>query len=329
MYELTTKLPVSMRTVTGSSADPVYNIKAAAAATGLPQATLRAWERRYGVVAPDRTPGGYRLYSESDIALLRWLKARTGEGMTISKALALRHSQETEPRAREPEAEVSATSRLDLSALRLATALSNFDESSADQVLAETFAAYGIEIASERVIAPVVRQIGEHRHDGKASAAAEHFASNYLCRKLELLISAGRHHEGGELIVLGCAPNDWHELELLTINLLLQRRGYDVIYLGQNVPVAQFTDEMRRLAPALVIISATTENSIAGVRAMADAVQAMDAPRPMFGFGGSVFNGNPGLQSQIPGLFMGENAHEALINVGAVLDERRREARRT
>ena len=66
-----------------------------------------------------------------------------------------------------------------------------------------------------------------------------------------------------------------------------------MLYLGQNVPVDQFVEEMRRLSPDLVMISATTESSIPGVIAMAEAVQAMDSPRPVFGFGGGVFNANP------------------------------------
>ena len=68
---------------------PIYNIKAVVEATGLPAATLRAWERRYGALMPSRTESGYRLYSESDIATLRWLKARIGEGLSISQALTL------------------------------------------------------------------------------------------------------------------------------------------------------------------------------------------------------------------------------------------------
>ena len=84
---------------------PIYNIKAVVEATGLPAATLRAWERRYGALSPGRTDSGYRLYSARDIAVLRWLKARVDEGMNISQALQLlTQSRPGEPRrGHEPE----------------------------------------------------------------------------------------------------------------------------------------------------------------------------------------------------------------------------------
>ena len=182
----------------GPDTRPVYNIKAVAEATGLPAATLRAWERRYGALAPGRTEGGYRLYSERDIALLIWLKERIDEGMTISQALALWQYQEVQ--VREPRLAVEARTepRVDLSEIRqsLTTALVDFDEGKADQILAEAFAVHGFETVSERIIVPVMTQIGERWHRGKVSTAAEHFASNYLRRKIEALISASASPAG-------------------------------------------------------------------------------------------------------------------------------------
>src|SRR5579871_4435805 len=66
---------------------PLYNIQAVAAATGVPTITLRSWERRYGVPAPHRDARGYRLYSERDIAVIRWLRERVARGVGISQAV--------------------------------------------------------------------------------------------------------------------------------------------------------------------------------------------------------------------------------------------------
>src|SRR3954471_20745810 len=71
------------------STAPVFNTKAVAYETGVPADTFRAWERRYGVPRPQRTPGGHRLYSERDIAIIRWLRDRTDEGVNISHAVLL------------------------------------------------------------------------------------------------------------------------------------------------------------------------------------------------------------------------------------------------
>src|SRR3989304_5896469 len=83
---------------------PVYTIKTVVQQTGITPATLRDWERRYGVLSPGRSDGGYRLYSERDIARLRWLKSQVDAGVSISSAvvlLELQHQTGQEPE-REP-----------------------------------------------------------------------------------------------------------------------------------------------------------------------------------------------------------------------------------
>jgi MerR family transcriptional regulator, light-induced transcriptional regulator len=304
---------------------PLYNIKAATEATGLPATTLRAWERRYGALSPGRTSSGYRLYSEHDIAILRWLKARVDAGMSISRAIELLSRERERSR---PQAIWWAEEHIDsLPASRqaLLVSLLRFDEARSDEILEQAFAAYGLEGASERIIAPAAVQIGEGWHKGQVSTAAEHFASSYLRRKLESVINAVPRREEGSLIVLGCAPNDWHELGLLLIYLFLLRRGYRVLYLGQNVPLTQFIEEMKRLRPALVMISASTEESVAGLIQIGQAVESMDPPRPLFGFGGASFNRQPELRERVPGFFLGENARQATDNLARLLQTERRE----
>src|SRR5512136_150215 len=75
------------------SDEPIYNAKAVTRQTGVTPATLRAWERRYGILLPDRTAGGHRLYSARDIAAIRWLCEHIEQGLTISRAAALLQHQ--------------------------------------------------------------------------------------------------------------------------------------------------------------------------------------------------------------------------------------------
>ena len=91
MFSQQTKKGVQMQemSIAAYSEDPVYNMKAVTQRTGIPAATLRAWERRYHALAPSRTDGNYRLYSERDIAVLRWLKFQLDAGLSISRAVAL------------------------------------------------------------------------------------------------------------------------------------------------------------------------------------------------------------------------------------------------
>jgi MerR family transcriptional regulator, light-induced transcriptional regulator len=299
---------------------PIYNIKAVVEATGLPAATLRAWERRYRALAPSRTESGYRLYSDSDVATLHWLKARIGEGLSISQALTLlnRSHMSVEPL---PAVDRQAGSPHGMIGDRdaLLSALLGFDENHANHVIEEAFAVYGLEPVAEYIITPVMIHLGDLWHHGRASTTAEHFASNYLRRKLDAIINAAPKPDRGRLIVLGCAPEDWHELGLQLLHLMLRRRGLNSIYLGQNVPVAQFVEEMARLRPVIVIIAATIVETVPGLAALGEAVATMAPPRPIFTYGGRIFNVRPELRDAIPGIFLGESARAAADYVNALV----------
>jgi MerR family transcriptional regulator, light-induced transcriptional regulator len=301
---------------------PIFNIKAVVEATGLPAATLRAWERRYGALSPGRTESGYRLYSARDIAVLRWLKARVDEGMNISQAIQLlmqARPGERGTRSDTPRPEPGNGPREIREALL--AALLRYDESQADRLLEEAFAIYGLETITESVLAPAMAQLGDMWHEGRASTATEHFASNYLRRKIDSIINAAPQSTVGPLIILGCAPGDWHELGLLLIYLMLRRRSINTIYLGQNVPLEQFVEELERLKPALVIMSATTAETVPGLIEIGSAVQQMPAPRPLFAFGGRIFNVQPELRTRVPGVFLGESARSAVNHISSLISE--------
>ena len=92
------------------SDNPIFNTKAVVQQTGIPGPTLRAWERRYDILSPERANNDYRLYSERDIATIRWLKERVDEGMAIKQAIALfRHMKEEHQRLQEERKSIGAT----------------------------------------------------------------------------------------------------------------------------------------------------------------------------------------------------------------------------
>lgn len=300
---------------------PIYNIKAVSEATGLPAATLRAWERRYGALSPGRTASGYRLYSSRDIVILKWLKARVDEGMSISQAIHLMTLQR--PHETASAADVVHHSK-PLQAPResrdaLLSALIRYDEGLADRVLEEAFAVYGVELVAESLLAPAMVRMGDMWHAGRVSTSTEHFASNYLRRKLDSIVNAVPRSANGPLVVLGCAPDDWHELGLLLIHLMLRRRHVNTLYLGQNVPADQFVEEMTQLKPALIVMAATTAESAAGMAEIAQAIRDMPRPQPVFAFGGRIFNVDPALRARIPGVFLGETAREGVEHIMTLL----------
>lgn len=311
---------------------PLYNIKAVEQATGLSSATLRAWERRYGVCAPQRSDSGYRLYSDRDIALLRWLKRRIDEGITISQAVAML----TLRAAPAPTENGNGTYRVPADNLqehpsqadlrrRLTRALLDFDEQNADTLLSESFALHGVETSCERVIAPVLVDLGERWHRGEISVVAEHYATHYLRRKLDGLVNLTPTHSESPTIVMGCAPGDWHEIGLVLLSFYLRRHGYHVIYLGQNVPLEHLVTELARLHPVLLIMSAATAETAHNLAEVARTVATLPEPRPEFGYGGRAFNKQPELRAMVAGQFLGESAVDAIERVRTLVHQASRQ----
>lgn len=307
---------------------PLYNIKAVEQATGLSSATLRAWERRYGVCAPQRSESGYRLYSDRDIALLRWLKRRIDEGITISQAVAML----TLRAAPAPAENGNGAYRVPADTLqehpsqadlrrRLTRSLLDFDEQTADALLSESYALHGVETSCERIIAPVLVDLGERWHRGEISVVSEHYATHYLRRKLDGLVNLTPIHSDSPTIVMGCAPGDWHEIGLVLLSFYLRRHGYHVLYLGQNVPLEHLVAELTRLHPVLLIMSAATPETAHNLAEVAHVVAALPEPRPQFGFGGRAFNKHPELRAEVEGHFLGESAIDAVERIRTLVHQ--------
>jgi methanogenic corrinoid protein MtbC1 len=305
---------------------PVYTIKTVVQMTDISPATLRAWERRYNVPSPGRSDGGYRLYSEHDIATLLWLKTQVDAGVAISRAVALldRFHEAGEspelamsldglPGQPAPSAPVNPVRSQQAISQELLAALLAFGEADAEHILNEAFALYPVEIVSEEIIAPVLAEIGERWHAGKVTIVQEHFATAFLRRRLTALFHAYDQPEGGPLAITGSAPSEWHDIGILLVSLDLRRHGWRVIYLGQNVPAEHLIAEIGRLQPDIVCLSATTrENALGGLRQVADAIEAMPRPRPRLLIGGRAFNVEPELAAHFPGAYLGATARETV-----------------
>lgn len=297
------------------SSAPVFNTKAVALETSVPPDTFRAWERRYGVPRPQRTQGGHRLYSERDIAVIRWLRDRTGEGMNISHAVMLLNSAiDDEPVL----PDINASRGYDQMVQELSIALISFDAGTADRILSEAFSLHPFEQVLLELIQPVLVDVGERWHRGEINVASEHFATEFMRRKLASLINIFESVATRETIVVGCAPGELHDIGILFASLFLVRRGWKVIYLGARVPMSDLLDTIDTIRPDMVCLSATTVDSAAALLDVADKVTAQ-YPLVRFGYGGRVFNLNPELRERMPGHFLGYDARELVEKVTTLL----------
>jgi MerR family transcriptional regulator, light-induced transcriptional regulator len=298
------------------SRSPIFNTKAVARETGVPADTFRAWERRYGIPHPQRTPGGHRLYSERDMAIIRWLRERTEEGMNISHAVMLLTNTLDMPPA--PPIDREAARPIERIAEDVVLALTHFDLQRAELLIGEAFAIYPFEQVLLGLIQPAMVEIGERWHRGEINVAAEHFATQFVRRKLAGLLNIFENSAQRATIVVGCGPGELHDLGILLIALFLVRRGWHVVYLGPQLPLADLIETIGVVKPGLVCLSASTaETAVELVTVARGMLQAF--PQVHFGYGGRVFNSNPELRRAMPGTFLGHNAREVVETIETLL----------
>jgi DNA-binding transcriptional MerR regulator len=299
---------------------PVFTIKTVVQETGIAPATLRAWERRYGVLSPGRSEGGYRLYSERDIATLRWLRNQVESGVSISRAVALleiRHRAGEEPeleigRSVLPVAPAENVRGTETIVAELVDALTLFQEPHAEAVLGEAFALYPVDVVAEEIITPTLIEIGERWHRGEASIVQEHFATAFLRRRLTALFHAYPQPLAGPMAITGSGPSEWHDVGILLVSLNLRRHGWRVIYLGQNVPADHLLREVRKLRPDMVCLSAATSESAKALGEVYALVAELPEPKPRLVFGGRAFNVHPELREHFDGVQILATARDLL-----------------
>ncbi len=297
---------------------PQHTIKTVCAQTGIRAVTLRAWERRYHVLQPKRTSGNYRLYSERDVAILRWLKSRVDGGLAISRAAIdldemRRDRSWPQPIATMPQPEsggrATAAPPAEYSQ-RLYGALVALDEGKAGAILTEATALFDLGAVCLDIIQPCLVAIGEAWYRGELRIATEHFASQYLRGRLIGLFQSLPLRPRAPRILVGCAPGEFHEIGSLMLALFLRRDGYRVDFLGADVHIGDLFEFARVERPALICLSANSEDTARGLRTMQARLAGM-RPRPRFGFGGAIFNTDAALRKSMPGIFLGHNADTA------------------
>ncbi|MBN1148629.1 MAG: MerR family transcriptional regulator [Anaerolineales bacterium] len=306
------------------SGEPLYNIGVVARMTGVSMATLRAWERRYNFPDSQRTAGGHRLYSETDVMHLRWVKGRIDEGMQTAQAInALRHQEQVgnltlvEHLPEPPEARAGKPApHLGVFEAQLRQALMARDLVKADSSLGEALALSSPEDLILDVIGPALAHIGEAWKNDEINVATEHLATNYLRQRLLMWMVSGPPPRPVSPIVLACAPNEWHEGSLLALGALLRRRRWPVAYLGQAVPLPDLAGFVRDLNPSMVVLIAMTEATAAELAEWPNWLpEAAQTGKPVVGYGGRVFVVQPAWRLRVPGAYLGDGLREGLAQI--------------
>lgn len=235
----------------------LFPIRTVASLTGVNPITLRAWERRHGLIEPKRTDSGRRLYTQRDIDLIHKVLTLLDEGIPIGRvkeALAAR------PGARTP----AAADRWHAERARMVAAIARFDEDTLDDLYNDALAHHAIDIVTRRLIVPLLEELGRRWQDREGSVAEEHFFGVFLRNKL----GARFHHQGrrasGPRVLAACMPGEQHEIGLLLFGLAAQDHGLKPILLGADMPLAELPASARRARAEAIVLSSTIEEALEG-----------------------------------------------------------------
>lgn len=300
---------------------PLYNLNAVLREVNVTPDVLRAWERRYQLPVPQRTGGGHRLYSDYDIEIIKWLKARQVEGLSISHAVNLWHEISA---IRDPLEDLHESSALPAGLSQLLSgAIDSFrenwikaclayDTEGAENTLKQASSLFSLESVCVRVIQQGLSEIGKKWHDGSASVQQEHFATAMAHNRLQSLIAGTPNPLFEKTILIGCPPSELHTFPGLLLNLLVRREGFRVVYLGADVPLEQLVETANRIKPNLVVLTA---QRLSTARTLAQAAALLTAHKHQVTYGGLIFNSVPEVIKHIPGHFLGASIESSVAQI--------------
>lgn len=256
--------------------EPRYPVRIVVARTGLSADVLRAWERRYGAVQPQRSSGGQRLYSDADVARLTLMRRATLAGHSISEIApldllaleALLEEPARTPAGPPPEAAESlvasalaATQRLDAAAL--------------EATLRRGALALGGTALVDDVVPRFLRRVGERWHDGTLSPAHEHLASAAVRRVLAWVADGYTAGPRAPRLVVATPAGELHEFGALLVATAAAEEGWRVVYLGASLPAAHVADAAAQVGARAVALSAIYLGGASALDAVRDTARAL------------------------------------------------------
>jgi len=248
-----------------SDQEPRHPIRVVSERTGLSPDVLRAWEKRYGAVAPPRREGaGQRLYSDADVERLRLLRRVTLAGRSIGQVAALDHDALT-ALAREDETQRAATppspvfhgegAAADGFLEGALAAMRALDAAALETVLRRALVLLGANAFIDEVAGPFLRAVGDAWEARAVGVAHEHLASAVLRRVLGIVSDAGAAAAAGHTVVIATPAGQVHELGAMLAAASAASAGWRVVYLGADLPAAEIAAAAADTGAGVVALS--------------------------------------------------------------------------
>lgn len=227
-----------------------FPIRTVASLTGVKAITLRAWERRYGLIRPARTRKGHRLYSHADIDQIRRILTLLDRGLQISRVSEALMSNEAGGKA-------TSRSQWDSHLERMASAISRFDEEELDSIYDEVLAIHSIESVTRELLLPALARLGDRWKGHVGGIAEEHFLAAYLRSKLGARLQRPSRYARGPRLMAACAPMEFHEIGLLLFALEARAAGFRITLLGADNPLSEIAAALGQSQSDALVISSS------------------------------------------------------------------------
>jgi len=259
----------------GEQAPGLFPIRTVSELTGVNSITLRAWENRYGLIEPVRKASGHRLYTQEHIDLINRVVGLLDRGMRIGQVKAeIVSGSESQSTIGE---EKQDNWRRYINGM--IAAIIRFDEASLERIYADALSHYPVRSVTEKLLSPVLKEVGERWASGTGSIAEEHFFGFYLRNKLGARFHHRTQNQTGPKLLMACLPGDLHEVGLLLFALDASSHGFQTVLLGANMPLDEFPDAVKKTGSDALVLSGTIEPGGEVIkRALPKLVEKLEVP---------------------------------------------------
>ncbi|KAG1652880.1 HTH-type transcriptional repressor BluR [Nymphon striatum] len=267
-----------------ASEEGFYPIRTVSEVTGVNAITLRAWERRYGLFKPQRTPKGHRLYSQQDILRIQQVLQLLEKGVAIGRvSSALKNETKLEDLAdmtRQSDANKTLDKSSDDSIQKdqlkkapsedqweiykeqLMSAVNTFDLEKLERLHHEIFSLYPLEITSRSLLRPVIAELRSQAEQLQSLSGSYHFYWQFLQQRIGGLFLKSTLQNRGKRILLLAYGDTKANVELMLFGLPLLTHGYRVVLLGSDIPFDAIPMTLSRAESDALILYAASSDSI-------------------------------------------------------------------
>ncbi|MEM7009079.1 MAG: cobalamin-dependent protein [Thermodesulfobacteriota bacterium] len=251
--------------------DKKYSIKVVSMRTGLSAHAIRAWERRYNAVSPNRDSNNRRYYTEEDIIRLTLLKRATDAGFGISQLVASTDEELNELISSMNVIDLPVKSKLPENTSEpsvtvsdmtyenyidsFMSALEQMDSKTLENILIQAEADYGLNSTIENLIVPLMEVLGEGWRKGKLRISHEHLASHVIRTFLGGVLASHKSYPGAPNVLVTTPADQWHDIGALIIAVTAASEGWNVTYLGANLPSEEIAGAVKQNNCKAVILS--------------------------------------------------------------------------